>query len=329
VKTPTQAIVLTAGLGTRLQPLTSVRAKPAVPVAREPLVRRIIRWLVAQGVTDLVLNLHHLPYTVARVVGDGGDLSARVRYSWEQPIVLGSAGGPRVAQSLLEHGAYFLINGDTMTDLSLEDIWSAHKMSQALVTLAVVNNTAPDRYSGLLLNADGAVVGVAPKGAATGSYHFIGVQVVEPEAFAMVSPGSAANSIGGVFNQLLVSRPGSVRGFVCSAQFWDIGTVQDYWRTSWEWSGGRDFWPWDPHSNIHQGADVHRSILWDDVEVQARARLDECIVTDGVSVAAGSSYRRSILIRNTDGRTVDVPFDPDERQKQDPIGEQTRGGTIR
>ena len=89
----THALVLTAGLGTRLRPLTQVRAKPAIPVAGEPMVRRIVRWL-AGGVTDVVLNLHHLPETLAAAVGDGSDLGVRARYSWEQPEVLGSAGGP-------------------------------------------------------------------------------------------------------------------------------------------------------------------------------------------------------------------------------------------
>jgi NDP-sugar pyrophosphorylase family protein len=83
------ALVLTAGLGTRLRPLTDVRAKPAIPVAGDPMIRRIIRTLVAQGVDDLVLNLHHLPATLTAVVGDGRDVGARVRYSWE-PEILGS-----------------------------------------------------------------------------------------------------------------------------------------------------------------------------------------------------------------------------------------------
>src|SRR6266705_2339360 len=94
---PTPALVLTAGLGTRLRPLTNVRAKPAIPVAGEPMICRIIAWLASRGGTDLVLNLHHRPDTIAAVVGDGADLGARVRYSWEQPVVLGSAGGPRQA----------------------------------------------------------------------------------------------------------------------------------------------------------------------------------------------------------------------------------------
>jgi mannose-1-phosphate guanylyltransferase len=94
--------VLTAGLGTRLRPLTEIRAKAAIPVAGDPMIRRIIRWLVAHGASDLVLNLHHRPETIAAVVGNGDDLGARVRYSWEHPRVLGSAGGPRLALPMIE-----------------------------------------------------------------------------------------------------------------------------------------------------------------------------------------------------------------------------------
>ncbi len=94
------AIVLTAGLGTRLRPLTDVRAKPAIPVAGVPMVRRIVTWLVGCGVTELVLNLHHLPATLTGVIGQGTELGAKVRYSWE-PVVLGSAGGAKQASAIL------------------------------------------------------------------------------------------------------------------------------------------------------------------------------------------------------------------------------------
>src|ERR1700731_1987366 len=93
---PHHALVLTAGLGTRLRPLTDVRAKPAMPVAGEPLVRRIMQWLASHGVAHPVLNLPHRPETLTSIVGDGRDLGVRVRYSWEQPSILGSAGGPRL-----------------------------------------------------------------------------------------------------------------------------------------------------------------------------------------------------------------------------------------
>ena len=77
-----------------------MRAKPAIPVAGVPMIRRIIARLGARGVTDLVINLHHRPETLTRLVGDGGDLGVRVRYSWEDPV-LGSAGGPRPSASAI------------------------------------------------------------------------------------------------------------------------------------------------------------------------------------------------------------------------------------
>jgi len=94
------ALVLTAGQATRLRPLSLVRAKAAVPVAGIPIAERILRNLAAIGVRDAVLNLHHLPETLPRRVGDGTTLGMRVRYSWETPL-LGSAGGPRRARPLL------------------------------------------------------------------------------------------------------------------------------------------------------------------------------------------------------------------------------------
>ena len=106
------ALVLTAGLATRLRPLSFVRAKAAMPVGGEPIVRRILRQLRASGIEDAVLNLHHLPHTITRVVGDGSDLDMRIRYSWEQPV-LGSAGGPRQALPLLDAGTFIIVNGDT------------------------------------------------------------------------------------------------------------------------------------------------------------------------------------------------------------------------
>src|SRR4030095_5632855 len=109
------ALVLTAGLGTRLYPLSLVRAKAALPIAGEVLISRILRRLREFGIECVVLNLHHLADTITREVGDGSSFGLRVRYSWESPI-LGSAGGPARAIPLLEADRFLIINGDTMAD---------------------------------------------------------------------------------------------------------------------------------------------------------------------------------------------------------------------
>src|SRR6187549_2680097 len=114
------ALVLTAGLGTRLRPLSYVRAKGALPLAGEPLARRILRGLHEAGVRDAVLNLHHLPHTLTGALGDGSDIGMCLRYSWEMPV-LGSAGGPRRALPLLSNRgeSFLIVNGDTLTNVNV------------------------------------------------------------------------------------------------------------------------------------------------------------------------------------------------------------------
>src|SRR6266540_1058413 len=246
-----RGLVLAAGLGTRLQPLTLARAKAAAPVDGEPLARRTIRWLVGHGVTDLVLNLHHKPESITAAVGDGADLGARVRYSWEAPV-LGSPGGPRHALPLLldppspasgsggtsgqAERTFVLVNGDTLTDVDLPSMVAQHRRTGALVTMALIPNPRPDKYSGVLLDGDGAVTGFTPRRSAgrppapseaEGSFHFIGPQVVEAEVFLPLEDGVPAESVLGVYPALMASRPGSVRGFVSNATFQDVGTPSD------------------------------------------------------------------------------------------------------
>ena len=228
----THALVLTAGLGTRLRPITLSLAKPAVPIAGDPLIRRIIAWLAAEGVTDVVLNLHYLPDTITAVVGDGSDMGVHVRYSWEQPVVLGSAGGPRKALPIVGVPTFFITNGDTLTDLALAPLAGQHAASGALATLALMPNREPERYGGVTLTEDGRVTGFVKRGApAVGSYHFIGVQAAQAEAFAHLPDGEAVSSIGSVYDTWMATRPGSIRGYVCDAAFWDIGTPEDLART--------------------------------------------------------------------------------------------------
>jgi mannose-1-phosphate guanylyltransferase len=306
-----QALVLTAGHGTRLRPLSDVRAKPAIPVAGDPMIRRIIRWLVSWGATDLVLNLHHRPDTLAAVVGDGQDLGARVRYSWEQPHVLGSAGGPRHALPLVEAETFLVVNGDTLTDLDLGALVAAHDASRALVTLAVVPNREFERYGGVAVDASDSVSGFAPRGhASEGSWHYVGVQVAHASVFADLAPNVAARTIGGIYDALIAAKPGALRGFRCDAEFWDVGTVADYWRTSAAFMRreGRTGSPAGRGVRIDPSARVDDSILWDEVEVGAGAVVEKCILTDGVTIPPGAAYQGAVLVAGESGAVEASPL---------------------
>jgi mannose-1-phosphate guanylyltransferase len=295
------ALVLTAGLATRLRPLSLVRAKAALPVAGVPLVRRILIGLALAGIRDVVLNLHHLPHTLTTVIGDGSDLGLRVRFSWETPV-LGSAGGPRRALPLLAHsGSTFLIvNGDTLTDVDLAGLLADHSRSGALVTMAVIPNTEPEKYGGVAVDEDGAFTGFVARGSSERSWHFIGVQAVQPEAFASVSPDEPSE-VRGLYPSLVAARRGAVRAFRTTAEFFDIGTPSDYLETSLliAQREGTNLSGSDG-TRVEEGAHVERSILWNDVVVGAGAMLRECIVTDGVHVPADTSWH-GVTIRVATG----------------------------
>jgi NDP-sugar pyrophosphorylase family protein len=273
-----------------------------MPVGGEPLVRRIIAWLHRHGVRDVVMNLHHRPATLTAVVGDGSDLGVAARYSWEGPRILGSAGGPRHALPIIASDDFLVVNGDTLTDVDLAAVVSQHESSHALVTLAVVPNRAYDRYGGVRLDDD-HVVGFSRRGPeARGTWHFVGVQAVTAAVFASLPDNTPLSTIGGVYDSLLRTRPGSVRAFRCDARFWDVGTVSDYLETSRAFSSngletGR-------RTHVDPTARLHQCVLWDDVEVGADADLTECIATDHARVPAGARYERSILQQRGDELVV-------------------------
>jgi NDP-sugar pyrophosphorylase family protein len=306
---PRTALILAAGLGTRLKPLSSVRAKAAIPIGGEPLIRRIVRQLVSQGVSDLVVNLHHLPSTLTAVLGDGSDLGARVRYSWEQPTVLGSAGGPRQALPILGSDTFFIVNGDTLTDVDLASLSAAHAASNALVTLALVPRREPLRYGGAAVDADLRVTGFVRAGAqAAESLHFVGVQVASARAFDTLPDGQPLNSVGDVYDRLIRSQPGSIRGFVSNASFWDVGTVSDYIRTSRAITRREGTTTISVSSKIDATARTTGAIVWDEVEVGPNADIEHSILTDGVRVPAGAVCRRTIVVRGADGVTIATPL---------------------
>jgi NDP-sugar pyrophosphorylase family protein len=301
---PPRALVLTAGLGTRLRPLTYARAKAAVPVAGVPLAIRILRWLRSHDITEAVLNLHHRPETLTRIVGEGRELGMSVRYSWEQPI-LGSAGGPKRAIPLIERDPFLIVNGDTLTNVDLQRLWEEHHRSGAMVTMALVPNPAPEKYGGAVVDDEGWVTGFTRRGSSEPSFHFIGAQVTAHAAFAHAEMGVPSESVLGVYPIMMKERPRAVRAFISHASFLDIGTPRDYVDTNEIIARSEGVQPWmhGARVEIAPSARVSRSILWDDVTIDADAILEDCVVTDGVAIAAGAQFRRSAIVQ-VDGTLI-------------------------
>ena len=297
-------LLLTAGLGTRLRPLTDMLAKPALPVAGQPLVARILRWLASQGITDIVLNLSHLPETVAAAVGDGTQFGTNVRYSWEQPV-LGSAGGPRHALPLL--GTRFLIvNGDTLTNVRLNDVIDAHARSGARVTMALVPHPAPGRYGGVRVNDAGLVEAFTSRtDSAEGPlWHYIGVQVVEADVFAGLPDNEPAESVGGIYKPLVAE--GHVAAYRSDAVFRDIGRPEDYLDTAFGVAHDEGHFGGviaEGDAQFDPSARLDRVILWDGSRVGAGASLTNGVVA-GVTVPAGTTAENACFTPGPDGITL-------------------------
>jgi NDP-sugar pyrophosphorylase family protein len=290
-----RALVLTAGLGTRLRPLTCLRAKAALPVNGQPLVHRIIRWLVARGVSDLVLNLHYKPDTIAALVGDGSALGAHVRYSWEQPV-LGSAGGPRHALPLLADPV-LIVNGDTLTNVDVDALVNVHHASGADVTMALIPNPRPDKYGGVSISEDGWVTGFTRRDPAARSFHFIGVQMVAARVFADLPDGVPAESVASLYPRLLQQNPRAIRAFTSDATFQDIGTPDDYLRTCIELAGAEgDQLTAGSAVRIGKSAHLLHTAVWDDVAIGDGASLVECVVADGARIPDGARFERCVLL---------------------------------
>jgi len=175
--------------------------------------------------------------------------------------------------------------------------------------MAVVPNTEPMKYGGALVDDSDVITGFVARGSSQPSWHVIGVQVAEMDAFNEVPDNVPYESVRTLYPALIATRAGAVRAFRCSAEFFDIGTPGDYLSTSLQFAereGGQRLV--GVRSAIDPSARVQDSIIWDDVTVEAGAVLRECVVTDCVRVPADTSWHGVSL------RTCDGPLEPGERE---------------
>ena len=126
-----RAMILAAGYGTRLWPLTIDRAKPAIPFMGRPLVGYVAEYLARFRVKEIVVNLHHRPESVRDALGDGSRFGVRFHYI-EEPTILGTGGALDNARGLLEADTFVVVNGKIATDINLEEALRTHERTGAL-----------------------------------------------------------------------------------------------------------------------------------------------------------------------------------------------------
>lgn len=222
-----RAMVLAAGKGTRLAPLTNTLPKPLMSVGGAPLLEHILAFLRAGGIEDVVVNLHHLGQRIEETIGDGSRLGLRVRYSWEREI-LDTGGGIKHAETLLGDEPFVVCNGDSLLDLPLADVVARHEARGYIATIALRPTPDAARYGLVELDADDRVRRIAgrpdgPVDVPLRGFMFPGLHVMQPEIFRWMEPG-AVFGVAKVTYPRLIAAGRTIGGFVTEARWINIDT---------------------------------------------------------------------------------------------------------
>lgn len=295
-------MILAAGYGARLWPLTADRTKPALPVLGKPLVGYVAEYLSQQGIEEAIVNLHHRPDSVRAALGDGHQFGVRLQYVYE-PEILGTSGALDNAREMIGNDTFVVVNGKLITDIDLPAAIATHRRTNALATLVLRKNVTRERFS-IVETADGVVTrfGGMPElggadGVAEAPLMFTGIQIMEPQIFDYIPPGVFSHSTVDVFPKA-IAKGERIAAHVAEGMWFELSTLQRYLDISLALLNQRgQNLCMEANSSIDQDADVSASILWNDVTVESGARVHRAILGDGVHVHAGEEIEDAAVVR--------------------------------
>lgn len=224
-----KAMILAAGLGTRLRPLTNTIPKPLLPVGGTPLIVWNLLLLRRHGIRDVIVNLHHLGHLIEKELGDGSTWGLRISYSRE-PTILGTGGGLKQAEKFFAGEPFLVMNGDTLCELNVEAFRRFHERWNPLATMVVREDPEVDRWGVLEVDADQRIVRINGRGRTDHGpvvrRMFAGVHIVHPRLLRTV-PGGRESSIIDAYVSA-IEQGESVYSYSLHGYWSDIGTPQHY-----------------------------------------------------------------------------------------------------
>lgn len=229
-----KAMILAAGLGTRLRPLTLEVPKVLVPVGGVPLLERTLAWLRRYGIEEVAINLHHLGEKVVDYLGDGSRFGMTVMYSWEDEL-LGTAGGVKKVEYFFDD-TFVVVYGDVLTNLDLGAMVRLHTLRNAVATLALTPLRDGERAGVVWVNEDGRATKFVEKPGArvvadpdAKAFANGGVYVLKKQVLEKVPPCFFGDFGYDVFPKI-ISNGFAVYGYVLgpSEYLVDIGTPEGY-----------------------------------------------------------------------------------------------------
>lgn len=223
-----KGMILAAGEGRRLRPLTNHLPKPMLPVAGRPLLEHTIIYLRDNGITDLAINLHHLPQTVMDHFGDGSNWGVNMRYSVEEQL-LGSAGGIKRLQTFFDE-TFIVYYGDLFTQADLHPMIDLHRRTKAPATMGLYRVPDPWNRGIVELNEEQTIIRFAEKPARDQAFSDLanaGIYVLEPEVLDWIPAGQTYDFGHDVFPDML-AKGVEIVGYVIEDSLIDIGLPEKY-----------------------------------------------------------------------------------------------------
>lgn len=295
-----RAIILSAGYGTRLWPLTEDRTKPALPILGKPLVGYVAEYLASHGFKEIVVNLHHRPESVRRALGDGSHFGVKLDYV-EEPVILGTSGALDNARALLDGDTFVVINGKIITNIDLKAALVTHRRTKAIATLVLLPNPACERFS-IVEASDGCLRGFGgmPKKAdyvgGEAPMMFTGIQILEPRIFDYIPRGVFSHSVTDVYPQALAQGE-VIATHVAHENWYELSTIPRYRDISLQLLAEKgESLSKGLNCQIAEDADVDESILWGDVSIDSGARVRRSVLGDNVKIGAGEVIENAAVV---------------------------------
>lgn len=310
-----KALIMAAGYGTRLEPLTLAVPKPMVPIVNLPTMQHNIELLKRHGFRDVIANIHYYPEQIQNYFGDGYKFGVNLSYSYEEDL-LGTAGGVR--RMAVDIGGiqdtFLVLSSDALTDINLKRIIAYHRQKKALMTIALAKVAEVSEFGVVIQDGDGRITGFQEKPAAEEAKSDLvnaGIYVIEPEVLKMIPKGFY--DFGKQLFPQLVDQGAALYGYPMVEYWSDVGGLEKYIQSSYDAMKGlvqiripgrkvsRSSWV-GARGKISRSARFEGSVIIGDrcrigrdVYIKDSVIGDKCAIEDG-AVVTGSVLWSDVIV---------------------------------
>lgn len=292
-KSPMKAMIMAAGFGTRLRPLTDSIPKALVPVVNRPVLERNIEYLINYGIKDIIINAHYHANQVQEFVSAFKTPNVNLSISFEEEI-LGTGGGIANCREFLEDNTFIVINSDILTNINLDEVLKDHKKSGDIVTMVLHNYPFFNQ-----IDIGDQKVKAIHKTAAQGRLAFTGIHVLEPEIFGLLPVEKEYSDIISACYKPMLESGRKINAFTATDHYWyDIGTIESYKKANMDFLRFEDSrfitgknTQLDPsvvlnnwvvigsNVTVEKDVEIDSSIIWDNAVIKSGTKIKESIVT--------------------------------------------------